>query len=78
MAATPDEILDVLAKETGIDRSGLRLDATFAELDVSSLDFVSAIFMLEEKFDIAIEPDSLGPTSTVNDLIALVSAQASG
>jgi len=78
LAATPDAILDVLAKETGIDRSGLRLDATFAELDIGSLDFVSALFMLEDKFDITIEPDSLGPTSTINDLVALVTARTGG
>lgn len=78
MAATPDAILDILAKETGIDRSGLRPEVTFAELDISSLDFVSALFVLEDKFDITIEPDSLGPASTINDLIALVSARAAG
>ena len=52
--ADQDAILQILAKETGINRNLLRLDARLSDLEIPSLDLVQAIFELESRFDIEI------------------------
>ena len=52
--AARDVILQVLAKETGINQNLLRLDARLSDLEIPSLDLVQAIFELESRFDIEI------------------------
>ncbi|WP_439814136.1 acyl carrier protein [Zavarzinia sp. CC-PAN008] len=46
------QILDIIAKELKRDRDSLRLDATFAELEIDSLDVIEVVFRIEETFDI--------------------------
>lgn len=65
MAVSAEAILSVLAEEAGIDRTRLRSDATLLELDISSIDVVSALFALEEKFGIEVDAESIAPDSTV-------------
>src|ERR1700737_3497336 len=48
------ETLDIIARETGIDRSLLLPDATIEALGVASLDLTLALFELEKHFDIEI------------------------
>ncbi len=48
------DILDIVAKETGIGKERLPPDATIASLDIASLDMVQAIFAIESRFDIEI------------------------
>ncbi len=43
------EILDIIAKETGVDRARLSVDAVISDLDIASLDLVQAIFAIEER-----------------------------
>ena len=49
-----DEILDIVAKETGVARARLLPDATIEELGIPSLDMVQTIFELESRFDVEI------------------------
>jgi acyl carrier protein len=73
---TVDRILDILAKETFVDRAKLVPEATIEELGIASLDVVQAIFALETEFDIEIPVagDSAGGAefSTVQDLVSHV------
>ena len=48
------EILDIVAKETGVARELLTPDTALASLDIASLDMVQAIFALETRFGIEI------------------------
>ena len=67
------EILDILAKETQLDRGALTLDARIEELGIPSLDMVQTIFAIETKYDveIAVVADQTGSEfRTVRDLIA--------
>jgi acyl carrier protein len=48
------EILNMVAKETGVERARLVPGATIAGLDIASLDMVQAIFALESRFDVEI------------------------
>jgi acyl carrier protein len=72
-----DTILDILAKETGIDRAALRPDATMEALAIASLDLITAVFELESTFDIEIPVNTEhagAEFGTVGDLVAHVLA----
>ena len=67
-----DEILDIVAKETGIDRARLLPEASIEELGIPSLDMVQTIFELESRFDVEIPVVSEragAEFSTVGDLV---------
>ena len=72
-----EQILDIVAKETAIDRSALRLDATIEELGISSLDMTQAVFEIETVFNIEIPVIAAAPGAefgTVGDLVRHVLA----
>jgi acyl carrier protein len=71
------QILEIFAKETGVDVGLLRPDATLEELGVESLDLTMAVFQLEETFDIEIPVvvESAGAEfAKVGDLVVKVIA----
>ena len=71
------EILDIIAKETGVDRTRLSLDATITDLDIASLDLVQAIFAIEERYkvDIPVVSERTGAEfQTVGDMVQHVLA----
>lgn len=72
-----DEILDIVAKETGVDRACLTPDAVLSDLEIPSLDLVQTIFAIEERFkvDIPVVSESTGAEfQTVGDLVRHVLA----
>ncbi len=80
-AFPPDDrvprILEIFAKETGVDVALLRPEATLEALGVESLDLTMAVFQLEETFDIEIPVvvESAGAEfNRVGDLVAKVLA----
>ncbi len=48
------EILDIVAKETGVPRETLRPDASIEELGIASLDMAQTIFAIESRYDVEI------------------------
>ena len=48
------DILDILAKESGVLRSRLEPNVSIAALDIASLDMVQAIFAIETRFGVEI------------------------
>lgn len=67
-----EEILDIVAKETGVERARLTPDASITELEIPSLDLVQAIFALETQFgvEIPVVADHAGAEfSTVGELV---------
>ena len=72
-----DEILDIVAKETGVDRDRLTPDASLNDLEIPSLDLVQTIFAIEERFkvDIPVVSERTGAEfRTVGDLVQHVLA----
>lgn len=49
-----NEILDIIAKETGVERNLLIPGATLDELGIPSLDLTQALFEIESHFDVEI------------------------
>lgn len=76
MAMTAEDVLAIIAAESGVDAAALRPEATLADLDISSLDVVSVVFELEDRFGVAIEPESIAPTSTIAEFVAHVTGLA--
>lgn len=67
-----DEILDIVAKETGVDRARLTPDAVLSDLEIPSLDLVQTIFAIEERYkvDIPVVSERTGAEfETVGDLV---------
>lgn len=66
------EILDIVAKETGVDRARLTMDAVISDLDIPSLDLVQTIFAIEERYkvDIPVVSERTGAEfQTIGDLV---------
>ena len=72
-----NDILDIVAKETAVDRARLVPDAQISDLGIPSLDLVQAIFAIEEKYkvDIPVNAERSGAEFlTVHDLVSHVLA----
>ena len=52
--ATLEEVLDIVAAETGVNRDRLLPDAPIAALEIASLDMVQAIFAIESRFGVEV------------------------
>ncbi len=76
MAITADQILDIIAEEVPIDRAELKPEATLEALNIASLDMISVMFALEDKFGVIIEQNDVAETKTLADFIAVVQAKA--
>lgn len=70
MKATESELLDLIAQEAIIDRAKLVREATLADLGISSLDVITMLFELEEKYGVVIEEGDM-PTdmATLGDMV---------
>lgn len=69
MKATESELLDLIAQEAIIDRSRLVRDATLEDLGISSLDVISMLFELEEKYGVIIEEGDMPQMSTLGEMV---------
>ena len=67
-----NDILEIVAKETGVARDRLTPDASIEALGIASLDIVQTIFAIESRYDIEIPvvADQQGAEfKTVGDLL---------
>ena len=81
MSSVQDSVFDIIAKESGIDRSLITPDATLKDLKIESLDAVQIIFEIEDHFKITMpDRDPNFDTESVKGLVdaveKLVAAQA--
>ncbi len=80
-----DTIFDIIAKESGIERSKISMDSTLKDLEIQSLDAVQILFELEDHFNITMpdrDPDFdtesvKGLVETVQKLLAQQQAEPS-
>jgi acyl carrier protein len=69
MNSIAGECIALIAKQKSIPPDLIRLDSTFDELALDSLDRVSLAFDIEEKYEIEIPEGKLGQIKTVNDMV---------
>ena len=75
MKATEADVLDVVAEEAIVDRKLLTRDATLADLGISSLDVISMLFEVEEKYGVVIEEGDMPQMSTLGEMIDFLLAR---
>ena len=75
MAVTHDELMDLFAEEALVDRSKLTRDASLAELGIASLDLISVIFAIEERFGLALEDDAIPADTNLGGVIDYILAR---
>ncbi|HEX7822500.1 MAG TPA: acyl carrier protein [Sphingobium sp.] len=74
MAATIDDIVEIVSAEGGIAPEKLLPDITLAELDISSLDLASILFEMEDRFKVEIDPEQISPEMSLGALVDHVNA----
>lgn len=73
---TDDELFDVIAKEALVDRATLKRDAALEDLGIASLDVISVLFEVEDKFGIVVDESELGDCKTLGQLMDKLKARA--
>ena len=80
MSATESELFDLIAKEAIIDRAALSREATLEDLGISSLDVISMLFELEERWGVRIEEADMPAMTTLGEmadfLLSRINAEA--
>lgn len=75
MQISRDNILDIISKESLVDRTLLTPDATLESLGIASMDIVSIVFALEDKFGLVLDSD-FDDVKTVDDVVKLIQEKA--
>lgn len=73
---TADELMDLIAEEALIERSRLRPQDTLEAMGMDSVDTVSVLFAVEEKYGIKLETEQLSRQQTLGYLMDLVQSKA--
>ena len=75
---SPKVVEDVLFEamaELGPDRSQIKREATFEDLDLDSLDLVEVAQVVEEKWGVEFDPQDFANVTTVGEALDLVLAK---
>ena len=66
-----NELLELFAQAFRIDRASVSRDQGLAELGVTSLDLVEAIFLVEDRFGVTIPFNANGPDRASPDFLTV-------
>ena len=80
MAGRDEELIDIIAEEALMDRAKLVPTAKLEDIGLDSVDLVSVIFAIEEKYGIEIAEDAFDRSDTLAVVLqkieALIDAKA--
>ena len=76
MVVTPDEVLEVVSKEASIDPAKLKPDATLESLGIASIDVVSIVFAVEDRFGLIVQPEDFAEAKSLQDVVDVVIAKS--
>jgi acyl carrier protein len=80
MSGRDEELLDIIAEEALIDRAKLDRSAKLEDIGLDSVDLVSVVFAIEEKYGIEIAEDAFDRSDTLAVVLqkieALIDAKA--
>jgi acyl carrier protein len=76
MVMSDEEILALVAQESGLPRERLDMDARLGTLDISSIDMVSLLFEVEDRYGVEIEPEQVTPEMTLGELVNRIREKA--
>jgi acyl carrier protein len=69
MTVTEPELLDLISEEAIIDREKLTREATLGDLGISSLDVITMLFELEERYGVVIEEADMPKMETLGEMV---------
>ena len=76
MTIDRDSVLDIIAEEALVDRAKLTPEATLKSLGIASLDIISIVFALEERFGLVLEQSDLEGVQSLGQLVDLILSRA--
>ena len=71
-----DTIADIIAERTDCNKADIKMETTFAELGIDSLDTVELLMKLEDSIGIEIELDQ--KVETIGDLVKFIETKVQG
>jgi acyl carrier protein len=77
MAIDRNGVLDVIAEEALVDRAKLVPEATLESLGIASLDVISIVFALEEKFGVVLEQSDFESVESLGQMVDVILDRAS-
>ena len=66
------ELIELVSKEALVDIEKLKTDATLEEIGLDSVDLVSVVFAVEDKYGVSIGENDLEKTATLGDMLNLI------
>ena len=69
MGANENDLLDIIATEAIVERAALRREAPLADLGIQSLDVISVLFEIEERWGVTIEEEDLPRMAKLGDVL---------
>jgi acyl carrier protein len=72
MPPTRDAVIAIIAEEARIDAEKLKPEATLASLGIASLDVVSVLFAIEDKFGVEIPQEEIASTETLGQFVDVI------
>ena len=74
MSGRDDELIDIIAEEALMDRAKLIPAAKLEDIGLDSVDLVSVVFAIEEKYGIEIAEDAFDRSDTLAAVLAKIEA----
>lgn len=69
MGATETDLIDIIASEATVERAELTRNAVLADLGIQSLDVISVLFEIEERYGVVIEEEEMPRTASLGEVI---------
>ena len=75
-AVTDDDVKAILAEEARVPVESLREDATLDSLGVASIDVISSLFTLEDRYGVVVQTEDLEGVTTLGGFLRVVREKA--
>lgn len=75
MQVRTEDIIAIIVKETGIPEETLQPEVGLASLEIESIDLISVIFAVEDRYGISITNEEAAEAETLQHLIDVVAAK---
>ncbi|WP_419826363.1 acyl carrier protein [Sphingomonas sp.] len=72
MPPSRDDVLAIISEEARIDPAKLEPSATLASLGIASLDVVSVLFAVEDRFGVEVPVEALGSAETLDQFVDVI------
>ena len=75
MPSTADRLTTLIVDNFDLDE-GLNFDASFSDLDISSVNAVAFFKLVDDEFDLGLETSDCKQFETLNDLLRFIDSRA--